>query len=240
MFSKTKLRRYFMISAVLRLKNEAEWLDLCLKTIFPIFSEIVLVTQGEQTDNTVEICRKWDMFDKVHYYHYEFDSRPNGPGHGRQPYDKLSRAFFYNWAFSKATNDWVCKWDGDMLALPPCKNYLDKAVENNKSLRFKGVDVVEDLYHIGHREFCSPENRLYKTGNYVNGKYSETLRDRTPESSMEVDEPLFIHTKWAKSIDSATKAWPKNWANSKHFNNIWERRIPVKKHSYKIPEGWIK
>lgn len=227
-----------MISAVLRLKDEAEWLDLCLHTIFPIFSEIVLVTQGSQQDNTVEICKNWNTFEKVKYFHYEYDSRPNGPGHNNQPYDKYSRAFFYNWSFEKATKEWVCKWDGDMLALPSCEKYFYQALIENKSLDFKGVDVVQDLYHIGDREFCASEKRLYKTGQYVNGSHSETLSNRKPSGSIRVEEPLYIHTKWAKSVRSATKAWPEDWSTSQHFKNIWKRRVPVKKHSYKIPEEW--
>lgn len=229
-----------MITAVLRLKDEAEWLDLCLKTISPVFEEIVLATQGEQKDNTIEICEEWaSKHVHIRHVHYEYDSRPNGPGHDQQPYDKYSRAFFYNWAFSYANCPWVCKWDGDMLALPNLKKYLDKAVAKNACLKFQGVDVVGDLFHIGDREFCASEIRLYKNGQYVNGSHSEKLDLRTPDKVIDVEAPLFIHTKWAKSEYSQTKAWPYNWKEIPHFQKIHLRGKRKRKHAYKIPKEWL-
>ena len=228
------------ITAVIRLSNEAEWLPKCLESIIDIFDEILLCTQGAQKDNTIEICKEWSSkYDKVKYYHYEHKSRPNGPGHDKQPYDKYSRAWFYNWCFDKASCEWVCKWDGDMIAMDNCKTYFNKAIEKNICLRFPGVDVVKDIYHIGDREFCASETRLYKKATYINGKASEAIDQNTllPRKTIKVNEPLFIHTKWAKSNHGFVDAsWPKDWKNNLHFQRIYERRIARKEHKWKLPK----
>jgi glycosyltransferase involved in cell wall biosynthesis len=227
------------VTGVLRLSNEEEWLPKCLESILDIFDEILLCTQGVQKDNTIEICKAWSSkHDKAKYCHYEYESRPNGPGHNKQPYDKYSRAYFYNWCFNKASCEWVCKWDGDMIAMDTCKNWFKKAIENNACLSFPGVDVVKDVYHIGDREFCAAEVRLYKKANYINGANSEAIDRGTlhPHKIMKTNEPLFIHTKWAKSEYAQTQAWPKGWKNNPHFKKIYERSIATKLHNRKLPK----
>ena len=222
-------------SAVLRLKDEAEWLPKCVESIQGIFSEILLCTQGKSIDETEQICKDLADGNQIKHHHFEFESRPNGPGHSNQPYDKHSRAFFYNWCFDKASTKWVCKWDGDMIAMDNAEKYLQQAIEADIALKFKGVDVVVDLYHIGEREFCAPEIRLYKnsSASYDNGPRSESLRYLG--THMQIHEPLFIHTKWAKGEYSQTKAWPKNWKDIPHFQNIYNRRLAKKKHKYTLP-----
>jgi len=226
-------------TAVIRLKDEAEWLPLCIETIKDIFDEILLCTQGEQSDDTIEICKSYSC-NTIKHYHYRFESRPNGPGFKYQRYDQFSRTYFYNWCFNHAETEWVCKWDGDMLALPRCKSEIQSAIKANTSLKFKGVDVVDDLYHIGKREFCSPETRLYKKGKYIQGDMCEVLKKETPHATKECHEPLFIHTKWAKKEYSIVKAWPSNWRDIPKFQNLWQRKTKLKEHDYRIPEEWLK
>jgi len=231
-----------MISAVLRLKNEAEWLPICLKSIIDIFDEILLCTQGPQDDDTYSICLEWqkDYPTIIKHFHYPHDSRPNGPGHDKQPMDEYNRAQFYNWCFNKAKDgNWLCKWDGDMIALPGCKEALHEAVEKGYILKFRGIDVVGDIYHIGDREFCAEEARLYKKGHYIAGPKSEKLIIEEPKYSYRNNKPLFIHTKWAKSEYSITKAWPENWRKIEHFQKIWERNCPKKLHDWEIPK-WLR
>jgi glycosyltransferase involved in cell wall biosynthesis len=227
------------ITAVIRLKDEAQWLPLCLFTIQDLFDEILLCTQGKQKDNTIDICKE-HISDKIKHYHYQWDSRPNGSSDFKyQSYNQFSRAYFYNWCFDKAETEWVCKWDGDMLALPQCKKYFETAIAKNSCLKFKGVDVVDDLYHISNREFCSPEIRLYKTGRYDHGEKCEVLSNKQPNNVLNINEPLFIHTKWAKEEYSITKAWPENWKQIQHFQNLWKRKQALRKHNYRIPEEWL-
>ena len=229
------------ITAVIRLSNEAEWLPKCLESIINIFDEILLCTQGVQKDNTIEICKEWcSKYDKIKYYHYEHKSRPNGPGHFKQPYDKYARAYFYNWCFSKATCEWVCKWDGDMIAMDDCGKHMKNAIQNNHSFEFYGVNVVEDLYHINHNtEFCVSEVRLYKTANYINGSHTECIdyKTLTPSTIRRMCwGPSFIHTKWAKKHYSSTQAWPSDWKKHPHWQRIFERSTATKRHNWKLPK----
>jgi glycosyltransferase involved in cell wall biosynthesis len=222
------------VSAVIRLKDEAEWLPYCLESIQNHFAEIILVTQGAQSDKTPKICIDAEKkFGHIRYYHYEYECWPNGPGFEKYPMRFENRAFFYNWAFSKATNPWVCKWDGDMIAMDGFEKVFQRSIKSQKALKFHGVNVVRDVYHVGENPFCAAEPRLYKNGYYTSGSHSEKLVVLDEIHSEQ--KPLFIHTKWAKSQESITKAWPKNWATSTHFQNLWKRYIPKTEHQYELP-----
>ena len=229
-----------MISAILRLKNERAHLEMCLKSIEPIFDEIILCVQGQQQDDTIDICKSFVQFnsDKYRYFSYALDSRPNGPGHSNQAYDEYSRAYFYNWCFSKARLPWVCKWDGDMIAMNNCKSMFNKAISKDVALKFRGINVAGDFLHLSESQpFCASEVRLYKSGQYINGPLSEKLLLEAPRAILEISEPLFNHTKCLKEDFAFTAAWPKDWRQHDHFRQIFDRRNSTKtKHNYTLPE----
>jgi len=227
-----------MVSAVLRLKNEAEWLDRCIQSIDSIFDEIVLCTQGEQSDNTIDICEKWQSVNSAKYrhFHYEFDSRTNGPGHADQPMDKFNRAYFYRWCFDKARGAWMCKWDGDMIATSDCKLAFAYAISQGCALNFKGIELAGDIYHTSDRPYCASETRLFKQCAFETGLNSEKFVLIEPSKVFIFPEPLFFHTKWLKSEESYSVAWPNNWRDIPHFQKILKRSRPTRTHGYPIPQ----
>ena len=233
------------ITSVIRLSNEAEWLPKCLESIIDIFDEILLCTQGVQKDNTIEICKEWcSKYDKIKYYHYKHKGRPNGPGHYKQPYDKYARAWFYNWCFKKATCEWVCKWDGDMIAMDDCGKRMKAAILKRikRSYKFYGVNVVKDIYHVADPEYCVNEVRLYKSANYIMGPCSECIDFKTliPSEIGNLPRgPAFIHTKWAKPEYSSTQAWPSDWKKDPHWQKMYKKSIPKRRHNHKLPKCLI-
>lgn len=228
------------ISAFVRLKDEAEWCVPALESIAGWCDEIVIALQGEQSDGTDNLVNVWAA-EKPHcvVVRYPFDSVPNGPSHGNDvvPGSVYERAYFYNWVLSFTTYSHALKWDGDMVAHDFAGPMLRHLAERYDVVRFGGVDIVGDM-QVGERVRCATEPRLFRvTGStfYVSGEMCEVFSLGSSPAGYVVDEPLFLHFKWAKSFASATKAWPENWSTTEHFRRIVERAAPVRAYDGPIP-----
>lgn len=233
-------------SAMVRLKNEAEWIADSLLSIANVFDEIDCFLQPCD-DDTEQIIRDLGL-KNVRIFNYPFDSWPNGDGYLQQDSQSvLSRTYFYNWCLSKTRRSWVTKWDGDMVALDHYGNFRE--LSNNYDVVYeKGIDIVgQKLAHVGHRKFTGSEPRHFRVTErsfYKSGKRCEMLslkRKKFPKSFFDkeryyvIKEPTYLHFKWAKSLESAQKAWPDNWQTSPHFQNISKRSTPVKEYNGPIP-----
>ncbi len=109
------------VSALVRVKNEAQKIEHCLRSILPVFDEIVVVDNASR-DDTVAIVRKIqasaDVEGKIQLHSYPFTLARFGPEHGETPGESLhSAVYFTNWALSRCTRRYVCKWDGDMVLI---------------------------------------------------------------------------------------------------------------------------
>lgn len=217
------------LSAMIRLKNEEEWIRLCLLSIKDWFDEIIVTLQNS-TDRTEEIIREMNL-PHLKTYHYPFDSFPNGPGHDAYPLDSVhTRAYYYNWSLAKTTRQWVCKWDGDMVALDWLGERIRELMKSCDIIRIHGVDIVgEGLRHVGDNSLTGSEPRffrVYRNTFYYSGERSEVFsnpRRRYPGVRIKylaLEKSAFLHFKWAKSFESAIKAWPKNWRETLHFQGL--------------------
>jgi glycosyltransferase involved in cell wall biosynthesis len=118
------------ISAILRLRNEEDYVELALQSILPFFDELVIVYNG-CTDRTPEIVEKFAMKEprRVKAFHYVPEVFPQGSEMQRKlPGDYVNSLVHYcNFALSKATHKICAKWDGDMIAAPePLKQIIDR------------------------------------------------------------------------------------------------------------------
>lgn len=109
------------MSALVRVKDEAQKIEHCLRSILPVFDEIVVVDNAS-TDDTVAIVRgiqaSADIEGKIQLHFYPFELARFGPEHAEMPADSLhSAVYFTNWALSHCTRRYVCKWDGDMVLI---------------------------------------------------------------------------------------------------------------------------
>ena len=82
-----------MISVVIIAFNEEEWLENCILSARQIADEIVVVVDDKTTDKTAEIAKKFGA--KVFIHKFEGFSEMK------------------NFAFSKATSDWIFSLDSD-------------------------------------------------------------------------------------------------------------------------------
>lgn len=107
------------MSAFVRAKNEESKIEYCLRSILPVFDEIHVIDNGSR-DDTAEIVRSVHASAaggaKIRLHSYPFTLGRFGPEHDRTPEDSLnSLVYFTNWALSRCTRRYACKWDADMV-----------------------------------------------------------------------------------------------------------------------------
>lgn len=227
------------LSAMIRVKDEAEYLPYALRSIYPWVDEIIIAVQGEQSDQTWTIAQAWAELDKVATYHYPHDSYPNGPGHDQHPYDERARAYFYNWTMDKTTCRHVIKWDGDMVAFDETGRRIHEALGYNDFVRFDGVEIVStEPYQVpASHPRTAAETRVFPADRcyYVTGPYCEVLTGPPPhEAQYTTREPMYLHFKYCKK--NWTQAWPDNWREMPHFTRLMQRAKPGRKYKGPMPK----
>lgn len=229
------------LSAMLRVKNEEEFLPFCLESITEWFDEIVIIDQCSH-DKTLDVARIFGNTEKTKIFSYPHESRPNGAGFDQQPYDIHNRAFFYNWCLEKTTTQWVCKWDGDMVAMDGLGELIRGiiATDSPKAISICGVDIVQwkdGKFFTGKNTLVGPEKRFFKVEEgkqyWTTGLYCEKLN--LDVFTAAIVNPAFLHFKWCKPLEKATQAWPANWEKDRHFNNIIARRYVAAEYKGRIP-----
>lgn len=109
------------ISAIVRLRNEADYLEQVLDSILPFFDEFVIV-YNQCSDRTPEIVEAFANKDtqRARAFHYLPEVfPPASEEHRTLPANHVSSFVHYsNFALSKASYRVCTKWDGDMIAVP--------------------------------------------------------------------------------------------------------------------------
>jgi len=226
------------LSMMLRIKNEEEWIRYSILSICKWADEIVVVFQNS-TDLSEQIVRELNL-STIKIYQYPFDSYKHGVGFNSHPEDSVfSQAYYYNWCLSKTTREWVCKWDGDMVAMDWLGNQVHKHMANKDLITIRGINLAGDIYHVGKDEFTANEPRFFKVGNdtyYYSGKYTQCFKFPPKYKRVHIRRPSFLHFKWVKALESATKIWPTDYNNIPLFQNLLKRRIPITVYSGEYPQ----
>lgn len=223
------------VSAMMRLKDDDDWIEYSLLSVKDVFDEIIVTLQNS-TDKTEDIIRQLN-FPNLTIYHYPFDSWCNTPGYDKHPPDSVyNRAYFYNWSLSKTTCKWVYKWDGDQVALVGLKNTIHNIIKKNDSdiVHIKGVDLFgAKLKYMCKEPFTVGEPLLFRVTKrtfYFPGNVCEEFSYPRWKGFLKksrivsIDNPLFLHMKWARPLDKAAKGSPENWQKIPHFSKIIEKK----------------
>lgn len=148
------------ISACIRVRNESQFMRAAVRSIVEMVNEVVLCVQPSD-DNTLEIAHELaaecDKV-KVHYYplvpdwidtrgFYEND--PDAPGH---------LVHMSNWALSKCTHSWILKIEGDVIALPTLKGFIDRALTDNRPMYYGLVILNVAGKNMDKISFENPRN----------------------------------------------------------------------------------
>jgi glycosyltransferase involved in cell wall biosynthesis len=153
---------------MLRVKNEESKIYHSLKSIYPVFDEIVLVDNGS-TDHTLAIAREFkikeDTAAKIKIYFYPFNIARCGGENSRTPEDSVhSLAYYYNWCLSKCSYRYVCKWDGDMVLRKDVRESFRRFLKEIQ--RKKNYGWVLD----GQTVYRDGKRRYYLAKGEVNGE----------------------------------------------------------------------
>ncbi|MEG3614540.1 hypothetical protein [Isoptericola haloaureus] len=107
------------MTAVLRVKDEAQSLPFVLPPLFEATQRVVVV-DNQSTDGTPEVARttaeRCGAADRLFVTEYPFAVSRAGSEHlATPPRSVHSLTHFYNWSFSHVTTRYSMKWDGDMV-----------------------------------------------------------------------------------------------------------------------------
>lgn len=141
------------LSAIIKVKNEEEWIRLSISSILDIVDEVIVVDNGS-TDNTREIVTNIaDKEDKVNLVFY--------PNEGA-----IARPL--NLALKKVKCKWILVWDGDFIAKTSGENniiYLrEEIMKYNKKhylIQLPLVYLFGDLFHQQKHSLAPFQDRLY-------------------------------------------------------------------------------
>lgn len=224
------------LSAMVRLKNEAQFLEYSIASIIDWHDEICLFPQGIQRDRTLDICYHLASAhpDKVKVFPYPYESVVNGPGHHMQPRGSASeRAYFYNWCMSKTTREFVNKWDGDMIAYDWLGKRVRDEMKSRDGVYFRGIDLAGPKLEFESRNRNTASelrvHRVTEEAFYYTHTHCEHLSIASfnkIENVTKIREHAFIHLKWCKSeMCDSTVGWPEDW-ESKHqyYSDIVENK----------------
>ena len=141
------------ISAMLRVKNEEEYLFEAVSSIIDHVDEVILV-DNESTDNTHQIIGKLKKLypKKIFSYSYPHkivkvgaESRKLGLKDKNSPSHIVN---FTNWCLNKCTKPYILHWAGDHLATEELYQSIEKFKKSNSHLYFsQGLNLFPDLKH---------------------------------------------------------------------------------------------
>lgn len=202
------------LSAMVRVKNEEEYLDRAVSSIIDLVEEVVIV-DNQSDDATLEVIDALRLMypAKIKAFSYPHRIARYGDEHTELAKTRAGRRSprflpnFYSWCRLRCTHPYILKWDGDTVATEALAPAL-RAFRRSKSqiLFHTGINLHESREHfIGGRPFEDMEPRLFykrfsRYGDHLG--YAEKLlspyQTLFNEYSEYVQEPLYIHLKFCK------------------------------------------
>lgn len=144
------------ISAMVRVRNEEEFLYASVQSIADCVDEIVIV-DNLSTDRSpliIEALRR-ERPDKVVCYRYPYEVRKVGRENwelAASPEGRSSphlSANYYNWCMQRCTKPFILKWDGDMIAADTFSASIREwRLADRPVMVFHGANVHPDMKHL--------------------------------------------------------------------------------------------
>lgn len=147
--SRIHLGRRPGISGMMRVKNDAEFIDACVESCIDALDELVIVYNG-CTDASPERIKALAARhpDKIRVYHYELElycgslTREQYEAARNLPADSEALlANYYNYALAKTTRSHVMKIDADQIYFPAALRRLCDAVRGASLRRISPADL---------------------------------------------------------------------------------------------------
>jgi glycosyltransferase involved in cell wall biosynthesis len=147
-------KRPLGISVIMRVKDEADWIKVSVRSIKGLADEIIIVDNGS-TDGTYNILKKLAAeevgFIKLWY-------KPD-----------LDMCALSNFALAQTTFRWVFRWDGDMVAHTSGQysiHHLRERIFSLNSRRYyliylRHINLAGDLFHQDPQEMVHVEEYIH-------------------------------------------------------------------------------
>jgi len=138
------------VSAFMRIRNGADFLEATIRTHAPFYDEIVAV-YNQCTDATPDILARLaaEMGPRLRVFHYLPRVHPAGSeGHARTPGDAPDSLVTYsNFALVQTRHQWAVKLDDDHLAIPDAVGRMVGAIRSGAASPdvmhcFSGLNLV--------------------------------------------------------------------------------------------------
>ena len=148
------------ISAFMRIRNGADFLEATIRTHVDMYDEIVAV-YNQCTDDTADILARLsqELGPKLRVFHYLPKANPAGSeGHAKTPGDAPDSLVTYsNFALCQTRHQWVVKLDDDHLAIPDAVDAMTKRIRAGSADAgimhcFSGLNLVRNA----KGRFCVP------------------------------------------------------------------------------------
>ncbi|HEX9563501.1 MAG TPA: glycosyltransferase [Gemmatimonadaceae bacterium] len=144
------------LSAMVRVRNEEEFLFAAVSSVADHVSEIIIIdnlSQDGTPDVIAALQNEYPAKITVHTYpfavrkvgreHWDLASQPT-----RRPSPHLSSTY-YNWSLQRCRHPFILKWDGDMIARPEFESALEEwRASPRPVLVFSGQNVHPDRRHL--------------------------------------------------------------------------------------------
>jgi glycosyltransferase involved in cell wall biosynthesis len=245
------------VSAVVRVRNEAAKIGHSLRSILPVFDEIVVV-DNQSDDGTGTIVRELqetaDPKGKIRLLSYPHRLARFGPEHDRTPGDSVHSAVYYtNWSIAQCSFRYVCKWDGDMVLIRNVRDRFRSFLEVIQTGRRKcWVLAGQTLYRglDGHfylaRGEINREVEIFPYGagcRFVKARHWERLRRPRFMGKGEFSPVCFFELKFANEDEFShwsSQDWP-TARKKREWNNYWlVRNGEVSDSQFeKLPETFL-
>lgn len=141
------------VAAFVRVKNEINTIEACLKSIERVFDRIVIIYVDEPDDGTVAFVKKWcDAREKCFHYAYPYSVLPSHHEKYQTGFDdKNSLAAYTNFGVEKfEPEEWIVKLDADQIYLT---DELKKFVSTIKRNHHHQKNVTEGYALTGYNTF---------------------------------------------------------------------------------------
>jgi hypothetical protein len=137
------------ISAMIRVKNEEEFLSAAVHSILELVDEVVLIDNLSSDTTPQIICELKAAYpEKVRTFSYPYEILKVGKetwDYSTNPAKRNSphlSANFYTWCLARCSRPYILKWDADMIALENFTHSLARWQQEKKPvLSFFGLNV---------------------------------------------------------------------------------------------------
>lgn len=203
------------ISAMIRVRDEEEYLERAVESIVELVDEVVLVDNLSTDKTPAIIAALKDRYPtKIHAYEYPDEVARQGEENLALGSSRKGRrsprllANYYNWCLARCSMGMVLKWDGDMVATPALADALQVvATARPQILVLTGVNLHEDRRHlIAGRPVEDPEPRIFarRLAWFDNGfndceRLVSPYERRFPGFKSVMDRPVYVHMKYCKA-----------------------------------------